>query len=46
MHDQGMLMDPARPARLVLRLLEEATTSEVVDIYSPRGRALLGETAG
>jgi NAD(P)-dependent dehydrogenase (short-subunit alcohol dehydrogenase family) len=43
MHDQGMLMDPARPARLVLRLLEEATSSEVVDIYTPRGRELLGE---
>jgi NAD(P)-dependent dehydrogenase (short-subunit alcohol dehydrogenase family) len=39
--DQGQLLSPNEPARLLVRLLTEETTGEVIDIYDERGRALL-----
>lgn len=41
LHSRGELLDPAVPARLVVRLLGTELTGEVVDVRSERGRELL-----
>ncbi len=39
--EQGQLLSPTEPARLIVRLLAEETTGEIIDIYDERGKALL-----
>jgi NAD(P)-dependent dehydrogenase (short-subunit alcohol dehydrogenase family) len=41
MKDQGQLLSPREPAHLLVRLLSEETTGEIIDIYDERGQALL-----
>jgi NAD(P)-dependent dehydrogenase (short-subunit alcohol dehydrogenase family) len=41
MKDQGQLLAPHEPADLLVRLLSEETTGEVISIYDERGQALL-----
>ena len=39
--EQGQLLSPDQPARLIVRLLSEESTGEVISIYDERGQALL-----
>ena len=39
--DEGRLLSPDQPAHLIVRLLAESTTGELISIYDERGQALL-----
>ena len=40
-YEQGTLLEPSQPARLVVNLLQGKSTGEIVDIYDQRGQKLL-----
>lgn len=40
-YEQGTLLEPFQPARLVVNLLRGESTGEIVDIYDQRGQELL-----
>ena len=40
-HEQGKLLHPSQPARLIVNLLQEESTGEIVSIYDSRGQELL-----
>jgi hypothetical protein len=40
-YEQGTLLEPSRPARLVVNLLRGESTGEIVSIYDQRGQELL-----
>ncbi len=42
-HEQGKLLNPSQPARLVANLIQSESTGEVVSIYDQRGQALLNQ---
>jgi 3-oxoacyl-[acyl-carrier protein] reductase len=41
LYEQGTLLEPSQPARLVVNLLRGESTGEIVDIYDQRGQELL-----
>lgn len=41
LYEQGALLEPSQPARLVVNLLRGESTGEIVDIYDQRGQELL-----
>ncbi|MBE3559734.1 MAG: SDR family oxidoreductase [Ktedonobacteraceae bacterium] len=41
LHEQGMLLDPVQPARLITALVLGKSSGEVVSIYDQRGQELL-----
>lgn len=40
-YEQGTLLEPSRPARLVVNLLRGESTGEIVSVYDQRGQELL-----
>ncbi len=40
-HEQGKLLDPSQPARLIANLIRSESTGEVISIYDQRGQELL-----
>ncbi len=40
-HEQGKLLHPSQPARLIAKLLQGDSTGEIVSIYDQRGQELL-----
>jgi NAD(P)-dependent dehydrogenase (short-subunit alcohol dehydrogenase family) len=42
-YEQGLLLNPDQPARLIVNLIQEGATGEVVSIYDQRGQQLIGQ---